>query len=72
MTPLADKAFDPNLPLQTFEGARAALRIGHNTIRRLIADGSLKTVKFGRSVRITTESILALAKAGAEYVGRTS
>ena len=70
MTPLADKGFDVNLPLQTFEGTRRALRIGHNGVRKLIADGTLQTVKFGRSVRITTESIIALTGAEASQKRR--
>jgi hypothetical protein len=61
VTPLAYKDFDPSLPFQTREGARQALRVGHNRIQQLVSDGSLQVVRFGRSARITTASILSLA-----------
>jgi hypothetical protein len=65
VTPLRDRNFDPTKPFQTREGVRQALRVGHNRVAQLIADGSLKTVRFGRSVRVTTESIMALTGAEA-------
>jgi hypothetical protein len=59
--PLANPDFDASLPLQTRKGARQALRIGHNKVDELIKLGKLKTVKFGRIVHVTTDSILKVA-----------
>ena len=62
MRPLADHSYNPNLPLQTKQGARQALRCGHNKINELIKSGRLEIVKdLGRVTRITTGSILKLA-----------
>jgi excisionase family DNA binding protein len=63
---LANPDYDPAVPLQTKRGAKQALRIGHNGVEDMIRQGRLKAVKFGRSVRITTESILQVAATGAE------
>jgi hypothetical protein len=49
------------LPLQTRKGAKQALRVGHNKVDELIRLGKLKTVRFGRIVHVTTESILKIA-----------
>jgi hypothetical protein len=64
LKPLANKNFDPSLPVQTPLGARQALRVGHNKVNDLIGRGLLKVVYFGRSRRITTDSILNLATTG--------
>jgi hypothetical protein len=61
---IADDDFDPAKPVQTRNGARQALRVGHNRVERLIKDGRLKVVYFGRLARITTDSILAVAAVG--------
>jgi hypothetical protein len=58
---LADSDFDSKRPLQTKRGAAQALRCGHNKIDELIDRGALKTVEIDRIVRVTTESILAVA-----------
>jgi hypothetical protein len=64
MKPLSRPDFDPTLPLQTDRGAEQALRVGHNRIDDLIKQKRLKVVYFGRSRRITTESILDVAATG--------
>jgi hypothetical protein len=66
MRALADKAYDPTRPLQTGQGARQALRCGHNKIDDLIKLGRLKTVYVGRLRHITTQSILEYAAMGDE------
>lgn len=64
MRPLLDRQFDPSRPLQTKEGARAALRCGRNKVNELAREGKLKVVYLGRSARITTDSILEYARHG--------
>jgi hypothetical protein len=59
--PLANHNFDASLPLQTRKGAKQALRVGHNKVDELIRLGKLKTVRFGRIVHVTTESIQKIA-----------
>jgi hypothetical protein len=66
MRALADKAYDSTRPLQTDQGARQALRCGHNKVDDLIKLGRLKTVYVGRLRRITTQSILEYAATGDE------
>jgi len=38
------------------------LRISRQSVNRLIADGTLKILRFGKCVRITAESLNALIK----------
>jgi hypothetical protein len=64
MRPLANWQFDSSLPLQTKRGAKQALRCGDDKLDGLIERGLLKTVNIGRSVRVTTESILKVASMG--------
>jgi hypothetical protein len=64
VNPLSNPDYDPTVPLQTKRGAKQALRIGHNGVEGLIKNGRLQAVKIGRSVRITTESILQVAATG--------
>ena len=64
MKPLADWQFDSSRPLQTKRGAQQALRCGADKLDGLIERGLLKTVTIGRSVRVTTESIVKLAATG--------
>jgi hypothetical protein len=61
MKPLTDWQFDSSRPLQTKRGTQQALRCGADKVDGLIESGLLKTVNIGRSVRVTTESIMALA-----------
>ena len=64
MRPLANWQFDSSLPLQTKRGTKQALRCGDDKVDDLIERGVLKTVNIGRSVRVTTESIMEVASAG--------
>jgi hypothetical protein len=64
MRPLADWQFNPSLPLQTKRGTAQALRCGADKIDDLIDRDILKTVNIGRSVRVTTESIMEVASMG--------
>jgi hypothetical protein len=61
MRALADWKFDSSRPLQTKRGAAQALRCGEDKVDDLIERDLLKTVTIGRSVRVTTRSILQLA-----------
>jgi hypothetical protein len=61
MRPLADWKFDASRPLQTKRGTAQALRCGQDKVDELIELNILKTVAIGRSVRVTTESIMQLA-----------
>jgi len=62
--PLADWQFDSSRPLQTKRGTAQALRCGEDKVENLIEAGLLDTVPMGRSVRVTTGSILRLAATG--------
>jgi hypothetical protein len=65
MRPLADWKFDSSRPLQTKRGTAQALRVGLDKVEELVGVGALKVVPIGvRSVRITTDSILEVAKSG--------
>lgn len=64
MKPLADWQFDASRPLQTKRGAGQALRCGADKVDDLIERGILDTVTIGRSVRVTTKSILEVATTG--------
>lgn len=64
MRALADWEFDQSRPLQTKRGAKQALRCGDDKVEDLIERGLLKTVNIGRSVRVTTESIMNVASKG--------
>ena len=66
MRPLANWQFDASLPLQTKRGTQQALRCGEDKIDDLIERGLLDTVYIGRSLRITTTSIMKLASTGAQ------
>ena len=67
MRPLANWQFDSSLPLQTKRGTKQALRCGDDKVDDLIERGVLKTVNIGRSVRVTTESIMEVASAGDQW-----
>jgi hypothetical protein len=64
MKPLTDWQFDASRPLQTKRGTAQALRCGADKIDGLIERGILETVNIGRSVRVTTKSILEVASTG--------
>jgi hypothetical protein len=66
MRPLANWQFDASLPLQTKRGTRQALRCGEDKVNDLIERGLLDTVYIGRSLRITTTSIMKVASTGAQ------
>jgi hypothetical protein len=65
MKPLTDWQFDSLRPLQTKRGTQQALRCGADKVDDLIERGILDTVTIGRSVRITTASIMKVASTGA-------
>ena len=54
----------------TVEEAARALCVSRDTIRRRIADGTLKARKFGRRVLVCRESILAPGDEIVPEVGR--
>lgn len=61
----ADQRWDPELlpPLLTIEEAAQFLRVAPKTIRRRIADRSLRAHRVGpRAIRVTRESLLALVR----------
>ena len=64
MKPLMDWQFDSSRPLQTKRGTAQALRCGADKVDGLIERGLLKTVRIGRSARVTTESIMQVASMG--------
>ena len=64
MKALKDAAYDPTRPLQTKRGAQQALQVGKHKLQKMIREGRLKTVYFGRDCRITTQSILDYAAKG--------
>jgi hypothetical protein len=64
MRALADWQFDATRPLQTKRGAAQALRCGEDKVDALIESGALKVVYVGKSARVTTESILEIARNG--------
>ena len=70
MKALTNPNFDPALPLQTKKGAGQALKIGHNQVDELIKQKRLRTVPFGRLVRVTTKSIYEVARTGIENPSR--
>ncbi|GGN45606.1 hypothetical protein GCM10011349_11890 [Novosphingobium indicum] len=51
---------DDNSILMTVAETVAALKLSRSTVERLIKVNRLATVRFGRSVRITRESVAAL------------
>lgn len=67
MRPLANWQFDASLPLQTKRGTKQALRCGDDKVEDLIERGLLETVYIGRSLRITTSSILKVASTGTQF-----
>jgi excisionase family DNA binding protein len=58
--------------LHTVKDVQAALRISHATTWRLIANGSLRTVRIGRRRLVTDESLETVVKAGAPKVGEAA
>lgn len=52
----ASAPVQPTLAFDTIEAARLA-SVSPSTIRRAIASGGLKPVRFGRAVRITRDSL---------------
>lgn len=59
-----DTAISPPPRLHTVKDVQAALRISHATAWRLIASGTLKTVRIGRRRLVTDESLDAVARTG--------
>jgi hypothetical protein len=70
--PLAKQKYNPDCPLQTKLGAAEALRCGHNRVDELLRRGLLKTTTIDRRVRITTESILAIANGEVDAAGKAA
>ena len=60
----------PTRLLHTVKETQEALRISHATTWRLIAVGTLKTVRIGRRRFVTDESLNAVARSGAPTPGQ--
>jgi excisionase family DNA binding protein len=62
----------PRRLLHTVKETQEALRVSHATVWRMIAAGTLKTVRVGRRRLVTNESLAAVAQSGAATVGEAA
>lgn len=67
-----DTATSLSRRLHTVKDVQAVLRISHATAWRLIAHGTLQTVRIGRRRLVTDESLEAVVKTGAPTVGEAA
>jgi hypothetical protein len=59
-----DRSFNPASDVQSRKGAMEYLGVGRSTLGEMIKQEILETVPFGRTVKIKTPSLVAVAQNG--------